>query len=226
MRTRTLVLWLQASLTGLPALLAADDFYLRERREQAPEMGELLTYVFRAGPNMFSFVPPRNWQVGVDPERRRVVFQSPDRVASICLVISSRNQAQEFGSKPELLRHQVIERFTDARIAEEFPCYTSSHKGRGFQVQWTAAGQVPMASRVAYFTAGDRTLEFTLTTMANRFGEFQAVLGSLLTSFQQSGVPTSRLAQPVIRGRLALPMPASKVAISNRQIVDPASSEA
>ena len=69
-------------LVVLP-LFAADDFRLHERRVKAPEMGEILTYVLTNGSDEFAFVPPTDWRVSVEPERRRVLFQSRDRNASL-----------------------------------------------------------------------------------------------------------------------------------------------
>jgi hypothetical protein len=149
-------------------------------------MGEVLSYILVCGIDEFSFMPPADWRVRVEPDRCRLVFQTADRTASIFLAVSGPNPALQAGADPDSLPQQVRERFTAARIIEQFPCYTSSHAGRGFDVEWTGGGQVPMTSRVAYFATSGRTLEFTLTTMAGRFRTFRPVLGALLTSFRQN----------------------------------------
>jgi len=186
MADQTRVRCLASLLLALPVLLAAEEFHLREQKVKAPEMGEVLTYILVCGADEFSFMPPADWRVRVEPDRCRLVFQSADGTASIFLVVSVANPALQAGTDPESLRQQVRERFTGARIIEQFPCYTSSHAGRGFDVEWTGGGQVPMTSRVACFATSGRTLEFTLNTMASRFRTFRPVLGALLTSFRQN----------------------------------------
>ena len=194
MADQTRVRYLASLLLALPVLLAAEEFHLREQRVKAPEMGEVLTYVLVCGLDEFSFIPPTDWRVRVEPDRCRLVFQPTNGAASIFLEISGANPALRAGTDPDSLLQQIRERFTAARIIEQFPCYTSSYAGRGFDVEWTGGGQVPMTSRVACFATSGRTLEFTLTTMTARFRSFRPVLGALLTSFRQnrtSGAPGS-----------------------------------
>jgi hypothetical protein len=186
MADQTRVRCLASLLLALPVLLAAEDFHLREQKVKAPEMGEVLSYILVCGADEFSFMPPADWRVKVEPDRRRLVFQSTNNTASIFLAVSGPNPALQAGTDPESLRQEVRQQFTGARIIEQFPCYTSSHAGRGFDVEWIGGGQVPMTSRVACFATSGRTVEFTLTTMAGRFWTFRPVLGALLTSFRQN----------------------------------------
>jgi hypothetical protein len=186
MANQTRVRCLASLLLALPVLLAAEEFHLREQKVKAPEMGEVLSYILVCGGDEFSFMPPADWRVRVEPDRCRLVFQPTNNTASIFLVFSGPNPALQAGTDPESLRQEVRQRFTGARIIEHFPCYTSSHAGRGFDVEWTGGGQVPMTSRVACFATSGRTLEFTLTTMTGRFRSFRPVLGALLTSFRQN----------------------------------------
>jgi hypothetical protein len=186
MRFRFCLFCLPALLTTAPITLRADDFYLTPKTEQAPEMGELLSYSLTVGTAVFSFVPPHDWRVGAQPESHRVVLQAPDAAASISIVFGQRDGTMHSESDPELLRKKIADRFSQVRIVEEFPTYTSSHKGQGFQVQWIVAGQVSMISRVAFFSSRSEVFEVTLTTAASRFQQFQAALGTVLTSFQET----------------------------------------
>jgi hypothetical protein len=118
-----------------------------------------------------------------------LVLRSPDRTASICLEIRGPSPALQPRADTELLRQELLNQFTGARIVAEFPSYTSSHAGRGFDLEWVGAGSVSMASRAACFATRRGAIEFTLTTVSNRFRSFQPVLGGLLTSFQKKEGP-------------------------------------
>lgn len=180
--------WLVFLLAAnLSSAFAAQSFHLREEKIQAPEMGEITCYILTSGSQEFSFMPPRAWTVGLEANKQRITFQSTDNASSITLAFGSSETAGEEEPDVEVLRRQVLAQFSQGRVIEEFPCFTSSHKGRGFQVQWIAGGQVPMLSRVAYFWTPTGPLQFTLTTMSDRFKAVQPVLGSLMTSFQLKG---------------------------------------
>jgi hypothetical protein len=112
---------------------------------------------------------------------------------TLCLKMKNLMLALESGAKPDLLPEEVRRRFTEALILEEFDCYASSQSGRGFHVEWTAAGGVTMVSRIAYFGTARTTLEFTLTAPAHLIQGGLPVLGNLLTSFQEQG---NTVAQP------------------------------
>jgi hypothetical protein len=182
----------QTLLAGL-SVLASDDFSICERRVQAPEMGEVLSYVLTSGGDSFSFVPARGWQIETSRDRHQVVLHSSEKDATLSITFEPQNAALQPKAEPGLLRQQILDSFPNARIVEEFPSYTSSHTGRGFQVQWAAGGRVQMSSRLAYFATPVGSIVFKLTSMADRFHTFAPTLGSLLTSFQKlSEVPASR----------------------------------
>ena len=180
--------WLSLFLTAR-ALLAADQFYLREQKVKAPEMGEILCYVLVSGTLEYSLRPPADWRMRVEPASHCVTFDSPDHTADIRLLLAGPNPALREKADPALLRKQVEQRFAEAKIIEEFPCYTSSYAGRAFDLEWTAAGSVPMASRVACFPTPNGSLEFTLTTMASKFRNCRPALARLMTSFQPTSTP-------------------------------------
>lgn len=164
---------------------AASSFSLREQKVSAPEMGEVLTCVLGIGANEFTFVPPYQWRVGGDPARARVILNSSDRTATIMISFGAVNPALAEKAEPDELRRQILRRFTKARIIEEFPCYTSSHSGRAFDVMWTGPGDVPMGTRIALFPTESGSIEFTLSTRAAGLKGGARVLGGLLTSFQK-----------------------------------------
>jgi hypothetical protein len=164
---------------------AAEEFALRERREQAPEMGELLSYILIVGKDAYSFVPPTNWRVSLDTESRQITFRAPDGRTSMSLQVTGPNPGLQSGIKAEVLRAQLARRFSDALLLEEFPCYTSTHTGRGFQLQWNASAEVPMLVRIAYFGTARTAFELTLLEPAQMGGHSFAAFGALLTSFQK-----------------------------------------
>jgi hypothetical protein len=183
----------QTLLTGFSGVMMANDFSIRERWVQAPEMGDVLSYVLASDGDSFSFVPARGWQIESSRERRQVVLRSSEREATLSIAFEPQNAALQPKAEPELLRRQILDSFPNARILEEFPSYTSSHTGRGFQIEWAAGGRVQMASRLAYFGTSSGTIVFTLTAMADRFHTFEPALCSLLTSFQKlTDVPPAR----------------------------------
>jgi hypothetical protein len=165
------------------ASAVADEFFLQEQRVEAPEMGQLACYLLTSGQNQFRFVPPTGWRVASDSEQHRVVMHSPDSKASICLAISTSKPGPKSSDSLDALREALRHRFAGAVIAEEFSCYSNNQPGHAFDLQWSSAG-VPMASRIACFSAPNGSLEFTLCTTPTRFRDFQPALGRLLTSFQ------------------------------------------
>jgi hypothetical protein len=182
---------------ALHSVLRADDFFLQEQRVTGPEMGEVVCYRLVCGTNQYSFMPPLDWRMQLERGQRRLVFQSPDRTASIFLAIAASNPALDPGADPELLGQELRQRFSRANFLEEFPCYTSSHSGRAFDLAWTTPSEVKMASRVAFFSAPGHSLEFTLTTLAGRIQNLRSVLGGLLTSFHQDGAaPAETVPRP------------------------------
>jgi hypothetical protein len=178
-----------ALLFAAVSVIAANNFSVREQKVKAPEMGELLTYVLTSGTDEFSFVPPYEWRLTLEPERRRVVLTTRDRTANISIQVMDANLALKPKADPALLREQVQKRFSSARILAEFATYTSSHAGRGFDVSWTGPGDVQMESRTAYYATPNGSIEFTLTTRADRFKKYQNSLGGVMTSFQHVGSP-------------------------------------
>lgn len=180
------------SLSVASPALAGGGFSLREHKVHAPEMGEILTYILVSQSVEYSFVPPFEWRVMAEPERQRVMLTSKDRAASISMAFVAPNPALSKDAALEMLRPQILSRFPQSRIIAEFPCYTGSYAGRGFDVEWTGPGEVGMSARVALFAAADSTIEFTLNTMTSRFRKAQSVLGGLLTSFQKREEPRQK----------------------------------
>jgi hypothetical protein len=201
-RIRVRLQWI-VGLLGLWSALGiagrGEEIYLRTSIEEPPEMGKLLIYRLVCGRQTFSFVPPRDWQVGLENATRRLILEAPNREASICLKIGKSGEEQD---DAEAVLAQIAHQFPQARVAEQFPSYTSSHKGRGLQVHWLGAGQVAMISRVAWFRTGDETLVFTLTASARRFSTYRPLLGNVLTSFRQVQVASTNpvALQPSVAG--------------------------
>ncbi len=147
-------------------------------------MGEIETALLVSGQTTYCFVPPHGWGISLDSQSRRVILADPDRTASITFAFSG-DSTTAVDTSVEACRERVWRRFTEARIAAEFPCYTSTFSGREFEVAWLAAGQVAMRSRIAFFSTGNGLLEVSLSTMENRFATFKPGFGALLTSFQR-----------------------------------------
>jgi hypothetical protein len=168
-----------------------NDFSLTTEQVQAPEMGRVTRCVLKLGSDYYRFAPPRTWQIRVAADKREVTFQPENQTSAISLKFVTTPPSGSTAGGPDSLRNEIRSRFYGLQSLEEFFCYTSGQKGRGFQVNWTAAGQVQMVSRIARFDKPKGYIEFALTASAEHFPKLQPILGALMTSFQMGGGPAA-----------------------------------
>ena len=163
---------------------AAEPFRFQERVIKLAEMGEVKSCFLGWGSDEYAFLPPRNWLTTSADPGREVVFQSMNAEATIRIRILAGPPGA--GSHPDRLKHKVLHQFNEAKIKEEFPCYTGASPGKGFEVEWIAINNHRMLSRIGFVPLAGAALEFTLTAKPAAMPAYHAAFGSLLTSFHQT----------------------------------------
>jgi len=173
---------------------AAEAFRLSTRPLLIPELGEVTSYTLQSATNLYSFLPPPQWQVRADSAERRVDLARSNSGAQMWFrFVASTNVTNEL--KPEVLRQRIQQLYPGAQIREEFDCVSGLGAGVGFDVARGLANgptnQVLLSSRLAYLSAGGDILECCLTAPPARFSREQIAFGNLLTSFHAETTNTS-----------------------------------
>ena len=159
---------------------------LRTRVEHPPEMGELLCCDVASPLGKFTFVPPTGWRMQVNSSAQKLFLQARDGSAHLEVGFVRENPGAPAPTSTNALRQEVLARFLDANILDQYPCYTASLSGLTFDFQWKPAKEVHMAGRIAFVPCPQGKLEFCLTTSLDKFSVHQPVFGALLTSFAES----------------------------------------
>jgi hypothetical protein len=185
-----LKLWFSAAsilLLWLPTakLAAAGTFDVATRVESPPETAPITCYDVTSPLGAFTFVAPRGWRVEVDPIGQRLRFHARDESAHLEIAFCSAPAPRTGPLSTNALRQQVLGRFPQANILDQFPCYTASQSGLGCDVDWKPGPSLRAKTRFALVPCSGGTLEFSLTSSPEGFPNFQPVFGSLLTSFSR-----------------------------------------
>jgi hypothetical protein len=102
----------------------------------------------------------------------------------IRLKISVRGGDQPGKLRPEELREMVLQEIADAKINEEFPCFTSGGSGLALDCEHVVKNQFVKASRVAVVPLPGGLAQFTLTSPKDQFIKRQIDFNRFLTSFR------------------------------------------
>lgn len=147
-----------------------------------PERGQVTGYLLRAGTNRFTFLPPQDWQAKANLVKDEVVLMRRDLVTSITIKIQASAEAPE-KIDPVRLRGRVQENYPQARITEEFACYTKGREGLCLGFEWMTPAKTPAYTQLACVPFANGTIEFNLTAPVAKFPGCQRALGTLLGSF-------------------------------------------
>jgi hypothetical protein len=173
---------------SLAATQAADDFRLREKVENLPEIGEVRRSILTSDDREFSFVRPAGWSLKLDAGARKATFQSRDFGSTIVMQLTPENRA---AAKSDEWRRQVTERFPEAHLDEMFPCYTDGLQGQAFDLREERGQNLVVCYRVAFVPFEGGTMEFTLITSSRMAPLARHAFGVFLTSLKTDSVPTA-----------------------------------
>jgi len=164
--------------------LCAEPFTLGSRTAEIPESGKVTYTILRTEKNETSFLPPSGWKAEVDAKGGTITWTAPDYQSIIRLKISNRGEEQTSKLRPEELRQAVTQEFPEAKITEEFPCFTSGASGLGVDCEHLAKNQFAMSSRVALVPIPSGLAQFNLTSPKDQFAKRQIDFSHFLNSFR------------------------------------------
>lgn len=162
---------------------SGESFRLITEPRRISERGEVTSYVLILGGDRYSFLPPPDWKVQGNAAQNEVVMMSPDRVASIRFKIVSRDSDSLAASESEKFRAQIFQRYPNAKILAEFPCYTADAQGTAFDLEEALPNKSKVSHRLAFLPLSGKSLEFDLSVTTAKFGLFDFTFSNLLTSF-------------------------------------------
>lgn len=170
-------------LLTLTSQAAAERFELNPCTLAIPERGEVSGLVLLTEQNVFTFLPPVDWRASSDASEKKVTFLSPDQGMSIVFQLAQRNPALIPQIQPDWLRQQVLKRFPNADLIEEFECYAGDFKGRAYDLQQMIGGR-KVCTRICFVSLPEGSIEFTLTAGLEKFPKQHVPFASLLGSFR------------------------------------------
>ena len=144
--------------------LSAEPISLGSRTAEIPESGKVTYTILHTEKNETSFLPPSGWKSDIDAKGGTITWTSPDYQSMIRLKISNHGDEQTPKLRPEELRQAAAAEFAEAKINEEFPCFTSGSSGLALDCEHVAKGQFAMASRVALVPIPGGLAQFNLTS--------------------------------------------------------------
>jgi len=109
--------------------------------------------------------------------------------AGITLRITLAEEKGRPSLDPNKLREVVLERYPGARITNQFTCYTSAEKGIAFDFERTVQTNTRAAGRMAFVSFDAGTIEFELTTLADKLPDYRLTFGAVMTSFHVEPFP-------------------------------------
>jgi hypothetical protein len=169
---------------GLASLQAAGQFRLYTRPLTIPDRGVVTSYVLQTAEGEFRFLPPPDWVVQENATTRTVVMMARNLTTSISFKIVEADSEAGGRADTNRWKNVISERFPDAKILGEFPCYTGSGEGTAFDLERKGANKAKVLTRLAFVPMPVGTAEFNLTTPAGKLDELHLAFGNLLTSFR------------------------------------------
>jgi CheY-like chemotaxis protein len=179
---------LLSALAG-PLVLRAQPFDLVTRAERPPEMGEITVCDLTSPLGGFTFAPPPGWRLQVERSAKLIKLSPADSKAQMELCLAGVNPALTPAVSPDALQKQVLKRFPEAKVVEQFTCSSAGYSGLAFDLTWKAATNVPLMARFASVPCPGGTLEFCLTTSPQEFPNYVPFFGAFLSSLSRASNP-------------------------------------
>ncbi len=158
-------------------------------QESTPYSGEVTRGIITAATNQFSFVIPNGFRRLPEISGKSVTLTSTGRTASLVFRIFETAVDGGFDFKPERLRENVLGRFKNAQVVDEFPAYIGSTNGPAFEVEWSGQN-CKMASRVAFVPYSGGHLEVTVQSPAVEIRSYDSAFSSFLMMIRSSPIGT------------------------------------
>jgi hypothetical protein len=179
---------LLSALTFTTASLQAESVFITTRGVEIPEAGFVTNTVLHTTRHELTFLPPRNWKENFDTNSLTFVWSSGDYTTELRLRIAAALNPAEL--KPDELREKIRRDFPQARLKEEFPCYTSTGRGLAFDLEESGPQGLVTATRMGFVPFEGGMLEFKLVTPADQLQQNHLLFGHFLNSFRAG--PRSR----------------------------------
>ena len=161
-----------------------EPFSLGSRTAEIPESGKVTYTILRTEKNETSFLPPAGWKAEIDAKGGTITWTSPDYQSILRLKINNQGSDQSPKPRPEELRQIAAKEYAEAKINEEFSCFTSGSSGLALDCEYLAKGQFAMMSRVALVSLPGGFAQFNLTSPKDQFAKRQVDLSRFMNSFQ------------------------------------------
>ena len=160
--------------------VAADIQKMFATRVEIPERGEVPGYLCVLGTNKFSFIGPSGWKPEARLDRREVVFISPELDASLTFKVREGAEVS-VGAEAQA---QVLQRFPNSTIVDEFNCYAANQTNPGYVLEQKAADKGKVKIRYGMVSVPGGSAEFILRAPAIRMPDLRLVYGRFLASFR------------------------------------------
>jgi hypothetical protein len=133
---------------------------------------------------VFLFIPPASWSQQFKAQENEISYLSPQNDTCIKFSITWTKPGELVPLKSEFLRDYIQTKYTGAKILEEFPCYTGSQSGAGFQLEQTSASSKNTLTRLVFVPFPGGWLEFRLTAAIDLFPKRVLAFSTLVSSFR------------------------------------------
>lgn len=155
--------------------------------QTTPFAGEITRGIIVAETNQFSFVVPSGFRQQIDAASKKVTLTSTNYVCAITASIHETALEGAADLKPESLRQQLLARYKDARVVDEFNASIETMRGSGFELEWQGeAGQT--STRAAFVPYPGGYIELIVQAPTKIFRSYDQALSQLLLSFRTSPI--------------------------------------
>jgi hypothetical protein len=162
---------------------AAEPFLWWTRTNHIAERGAVMNTVVCNEHHEFIFQPPSDWKGSAETNEFRMTWLSPD-LSTLLRVRIVPTAGQTRSGLPGEWRQVVRQRFADARIVEEFNCFTAGGTGRAFDLEQGEQGALTTATRFALVPYPAGWVELSLSAPKDGFSSQMQHFTALLNSFQ------------------------------------------
>ena len=171
-----------ANQSALPKLEA--QFF----QQDTASAGTITRGIIVAQTNQFSFVLPSGFRRQVDQTEKKISLISTSYTCAITAKIHETAIDGKVDLGPDTARQQLLGRYKNARITDEFSASVESMSGPAFEVEWDSDTGKHMTSRTAFVPYPGGHIEFTMQAPTEEIRSYDKALNQLLLSFRTSPV--------------------------------------
>lgn len=155
------------------------------------------TVIVKAERTQFSFVPPPGWRVQLASEKKQIRLVASESGSLILVEIIERHEPKLPSQEADFLRTQVLGRYPNSRITDEFSASALGTDGPAFDLEWRTPHNVSLAARFVRIPFEDGRLEISLSAPSSHIKHSFHDLNCLLLSFRSAPLNGSLELQPV-----------------------------